>query len=126
MNNEYIKVIFLGFIFVIHIGVLNIIEKILMKKLINNTTITNRPLDKCINSNDFDISCIGMPSGHTESATIISLLLHHYDLLPLPMAILTIIVVGLQRVTSKMHTIQQVLVGLLFGIGYTQFYINNF
>jgi hypothetical protein len=75
MNNEYIKVLFLGFIFLIHIGVLNIIEKILMKKLINTTTITNRPLDKCINSNDFDISCIGMPSGHTESATIISLLL---------------------------------------------------
>jgi hypothetical protein len=66
-----------------------------------------------------------MPSGHTELATIVSMLLSHYDLLSLPMAILTIFVVGLQRIVTKKHNIEQVFVGLIFGLIYTKIYIET-
>ena len=125
MDDIYIKLIYIIIISISHYGIVNKIEKIFSKLLFPDNKIINRPLDKCKDSQDFNFSCIGMPSGHTEGTTILCLLLNHYDLLPLPMAILTIFVVGLQRIVTDMHNIQQVLVGLLFGLLYTQLYINT-
>jgi hypoxanthine phosphoribosyltransferase len=123
MNDIYLKFIFLGFLTLSHPGLLNKLEKVFMKIFINNDSIINRPLDSCKNSYDFNVFCVGMPSGHTEIATIISLLLNHYDLLPQSIAILTIVVTGLQRIVTKMHTSLQVFIGLLFGIAYTHIYV---
>lgn len=125
MDDIYIKLIYITIISISHYGIVNKIEKIFSKLIFPDNKIINRPSDKCKDSNDFNFSCIGMPSGHTEGTTIFCLLLNHYDLLPLPIAILTIFVVGLQRVVSKMHNIQQVLVGLVFALLYTQLYINT-
>lgn len=124
MDDIYIKLIYIIVIFISHYGILNKIEKIFSKLIFHNNKIINRPLNNCKDSNDFNFSCIGMPSGHTEATTIICLLLNHYDLLPLPLAIFTIFIVGLQRIVANKHNIQQVLVGLLFGLLYTQLYIN--
>jgi adenine/guanine phosphoribosyltransferase-like PRPP-binding protein len=125
MDNIYIKFICIIFILFAHLGLLNKLEKSFINILFDDNSLINRPLNKCKNSNDFNIYCLGMPSGHTEVATIISLLLIHYDLLDLPVGILTIIVVGLQRLVSNMHNIQQVLFGLIFGLAYTYFYIKT-
>jgi len=125
MDDIYIKLIYIIIISIAHYGIVNKIEKIFSKLMFPNNKIINRPLNECKDSNDFNFSCIGMPSGHTEGTTILCLLLNHYDLLPLPMAIVTIFVVGLQRIVTDMHNIQQVLVGLLFGLLYTQLYINT-
>ena len=125
MDDIYIKLLYIIIIFIGHYGIVNKIEKIFSKLLFPNNKVINRPLDKCKDSLDFNFSCIGMPSGHTEATTIFCLLLSHYDLLPLSVAILTIVVVGLQRIITNMHNIQQVLVGLLFGVLYTQLYINT-
>lgn len=125
MDDIYIKLIYIIIISIAHYGIVNKIEKIFSKLLFPDNKIINRPLDKCKDSHDFNFSCIGMPSGHTEGTTILCLLLNYYDLLPLPMAILTIFVVGLHRIVTNMHNIQQVSVGLLFGLLYTQLYINT-
>jgi len=125
MDNIYIKFICIVFILFAHLGLLNKFEKSFMNILFHDNLLINRPLNQCKNSNDFNIFCLGMPSGHTEVITIISLLLTHYELLDLPIGILSIIVVGLQRLVSNMHNIQQVLVGLLFGFAYTHFYIKT-
>ena len=125
MDDIYLKLGYIVFIIYAHATFLNKSEKVVMNILFGNNRIINRPLEKCQNPDDFTISCIGMPSGHTEVATIVSLLLNHYDLLPLPMAIVTIFVVGLQRIVSKMHSLEQVFAGLLLGLLYTYIYIIN-
>jgi len=125
MDNTQIRYICYIFILLAHMGVLNKLEKIYTKILFNNNKNINRPSEECKNSYDFNISCIGMPSGHTELATILSLLLVHYESLPISIAALIILLIGLQRIESNRHTIQQVLVGFLFGLGYAYFYIKT-
>jgi hypoxanthine phosphoribosyltransferase len=125
MDDIYIKLGCIIFISIAHASIVNKSEKVIMKILFGSNSIINRPLLKCKDSIDFSISCIGMPSGHTQIATIVSLLLSYYDLLPLPIAILTIITTGLQRVVTNMHSIEQVFIGLLFGLAYTQVYITT-
>ena len=125
MDNTQIRYICYIFIILAHIGVLNKLEKIFTKILFNNNKNINRPSEECKDSYDFNISCIGMPSGHTELATILSLLLVHYESLPISIASLIILLTGLQRIESNRHTIQQVLVGFLFGLGYACFYIKT-
>jgi hypothetical protein len=41
------------------------------------------------------------------------------------MVILSIFVIGLHRIVTKMHTLNQVIVGLLFGIMYANIYIKT-
>jgi len=94
-----------------------------MRIIFGSNDYINRPLEKCKNLSDINISCLGMPSGHTELITILTLLLNHYDLLSFPMVILSIFVIGLHRIVTKMHTLNQVIVGLLFGIMYANIYI---
>lgn len=64
-----------------------------------------------------------MPSGHTETITIISLLLYHIKIISLPIALLFIFIIGLQRIITNMHTPLQVLIGFIFGLFYTFLYI---
>jgi hypoxanthine phosphoribosyltransferase len=129
MDDIYIKYICFIFICIAHLGILNKLEKSFIKILFeDNDTIKkfiNRPLDYCKDSFDFNIYCIGIPSGHTEVATIISILLTHYNFIPLSVAILLIFGIALQRIIKKMHTIEQIIVGLIFGVLYSLIYIKT-
>jgi hypoxanthine phosphoribosyltransferase len=123
MDERIIKLLCLIFIFIVHFGILNRLEKCFTKITFEDNPIINRPLEQCKNSNDKYIYCIGMPSGHTEVTTIISLILYYYNIIPLQIALGIIILMGLQRLLTKKHTILQVLVGFLLGLVYTYFYI---
>jgi len=122
---ENIQYIYLLIILLGHAGLLNKLEKICMRIIFGSNNYINRPLEKCKNLSDINISCLGMPSGHTEFITILTLLLNHYDLLSFPMVILAIFVIGIHRIGTKMHTLNQVIVGLLVGIMYANIYIKT-
>jgi len=65
---------------------------------------------------------VGMPSGHSESATIMFLLLYYYGYISLPVSIILIFLVSLQRVIAQYHTVSQVIVGTICGIIYSYIY----
>lgn len=92
----------------------------LEKQITQLFIIDRRPNKQCINNNNF--ICLGMPSGHTEVATILCLLLYYSNLIPLYIAIYLIILVGIQRILTMAHTVFQVLVGLILGLIYVYFY----
>ena len=71
-----------------------------------------RPLAIC-STNHYLASCIGMPSGHAEAFTLLSCLLYFYKFIPLYYCILFIFLFSLQRVISNMHTLIQVIVGII-------------
>lgn len=129
MDEINIKYICFIFICILHLGILNKLEKSFIKILFDDNDIIkkfiNRPLEYCKDSFDFNIYCIGMPSGHTEVATILSILLTHYNFIPLSMAVLIIVITAIQRIATNMHTIQQIIVGLVFGILYSLIYIKT-
>ena len=65
----------------------------------------------------------GMPSGHTEITTIVCLLLLHYDYIDWVLAIIVIVLMGLQRIISKRHSLLQVFAGFLFGLIFYYIYV---
>jgi membrane-associated phospholipid phosphatase len=117
---NYIKIIFILFISFIHYSIINHLEKKIVHKFINNKIIY-RPLPKCINKNAKN--CLGLPSGHSETITIFSLLLYYQKIIPLYIALILIFLVGAQRIISNMHTFFQVCIGILCGIIYSSIYI---
>jgi membrane-associated phospholipid phosphatase len=78
-----------------------------------------RPLSGNIMSSNLDL---GMPSGHVESATVMFLLLYFYGYISLPVSIILIFIILLQRVLKQKHTITQVIVGTICGIIYSFIY----
>lgn len=104
--------------FLIHNG----LEKIFNETYFKYNDI-NRPLEICVkNKNGQSTNCIGMPSGHAETITIIASLLYLYKLIPLWICMLLILVISYQRVISKFHTIFQITVGIFLGVIYTLIY----
>ena len=65
---------------------------------------------------------LGMPSGHAESGTIMFLLLYFYGYISLPVSIILIFLVSLQRVLAQRHSIAQVTVGTILGLIYSYIY----
>ena len=65
---------------------------------------------------------LGMPSGHAESATIMFLLLYFFGYISLPVSIILIFLVSLQRVLAQRHSIAQVTVGTILGLIYSYIY----
>jgi len=119
--NKLKYILFLLFIIIIFIFIINPLEKKIFKLYFYTD---KRPLDKCVNSiNNFDFECLGMPSGHTEVATIISLLLYSKRYINLPIAIIIILLVAFQRLLSKMHSEYQILIGFLLGLLYASIFI---
>ena len=78
-----------------------------------------RPLSGNIMKSTRDL---GMPSGHAESATIMFLLLYFYGYISLPVSIILIFIVSLQRVLKERHSIAQVIVGTILGVIYSYIY----
>jgi len=66
---------------------------------------------------------MGMPSGHSEIIVIICALLWKLNLLQPPLAAAIILLMGAQRIYSKMHTVSQVAVGFATGALYAMLYM---
>ena len=85
--------------------------------------LVKRPLYKCDNIiNSSRLSCIGMPSGHAEGTAVLSFLLYFYKIIPLWVCLLAVFAISMQRITSNMHTLNQVIVGSLLGFLYALIY----
>jgi hypoxanthine phosphoribosyltransferase len=105
-----------------HFFIQNGLEKIFFESYFEYDDV-KRPLSKCANStNGQKTECIGMPSGHAETVTIIATLLYLYKFITLPICLLLIFVFSAQRIISDMHTTVQVICGILFGAFYVLIY----
>jgi xanthosine utilization system XapX-like protein len=103
-----------------HLLIQNGMEKLFSKTYIKKPFV-KRPL---FIGEEFNKLChIGMPSGHAEIITIICTLLYHYKYINLPLCIILIIIISLQRVVSKRHTFTQIIFGMIFGLLYSLLYI---
>ena len=118
------KKIFIIFIIsiiaLIHFFIINVLEKNIYQLFI---ATDKRPDKRCINNDTFN--CLGMPSGHTETITIICLLLYYSKYISIYTALLIILIIGFQRILFKRHTLSQVIVGFILGIIYSLIYIKT-
>lgn len=119
MDINKIKLFSTIFIFLYHYLIHNGLEKIFCETYFDYNKI-KRPLEKCINGTK--LSCIGMPSGHAESFSILFLILYYKKLISLELCLLMIFCVSIQRIITKKHTFIQVLAGLIIGFTYFNIY----
>lgn len=122
-KNVYIFFIIAIIIIYDHI-ILNGIEKMCFNAFFDYKLI-KRPSLRCETIENVTLKCVGMPSGHAQSITIFALLLFYYRYISFNTSILLIILISLQRVFSKAHTILQVLTGIIVGSMYSYIYISN-
>jgi hypothetical protein len=100
----------------------NDLEKRFFEKYLGYDNV-KRPLKKCKKYEKKNtLSCVGMPSGHAETITILSGLLYYYKFISLWLCFTLILIFSFERITSNAHTLQQVFVGILFGYGYLNIY----
>ena len=127
LNIEFkniLLLIIIVFITIYHYYVQHLSEVAFFKRHFDYNNV-KRPLFKCKEKQDTDSTlCIGMPSGHAESITILSCLLYLYKFIPLWLCLIFIFIVSFQRIVSHMHTIIQVIIGILFGLCYVFLYKN--
>ena len=122
LNKDYNITVLIILIGLYHGLIQNSLEKIFSETYFNYEEV-KRPLIKCSNCLDGQpLGCIGMPSGHAETVTILSSLLYLYDFIPFWLCLILIIGVSGQRITSTMHTLPQVLAGISFGYMYALLY----
>jgi hypothetical protein len=122
LNKDFNIVVLIIFVCLYHYFIQNDLEKKFSETYFNYEEV-KRPLPRCSNySNGQPLGCIGMPSGHAETITILSSLLYLYDFIPLWLCLILILIFSEQRVTSQMHTLPQVLVGISFGYIYALLY----
>lgn len=82
-----------------------------------------RPRLKCQGrENSSRLKCIGMPSGHAETAAVFSFLLYFYKIIPLWLCLFIVFMISMQRVITHMHTISQVIMGAILGYIYAALY----
>jgi membrane-associated phospholipid phosphatase len=104
-----------------HYYIHNNIEKRFCQKHFDYDLV-KRPLFKCARDKSIRTSCIGMPSGHTESIAVFTGLLYFHKIISLWVCIAAIILMGMQRIYLHMHTPGQVVVGGLLGLLYAFIY----
>ena len=123
MNIDTKKINIMLIIFIVclyHYYIQNGLEKQFSQNYLHYDT--KRPLKNCENKLYSSVSCIGMPSGHAETSTILFSLLYIYNFISLPICILFIFLFSIQRVISSMHTVGQVIAGIILGLVYSQIY----
>ena len=118
--NTFIIIVILLITFY-HYIIQNDLEKIFFEKYFGYDNV-KRPLKKCNKYKKGNFSCLGMPSGHSETITILSYLLYYYKFITLWFCFILIFLFSLQRITSNMHSLPQVLMGILFGYLYSKIY----
>ena len=122
LNKDFNIVVLIILICLYHYFIQNGLEKIFNETHFNYKEV-KRPLIKCSGCLDgHPLGCIGMPSGHAETITILSTLLYLYNFIPLWLCLILILGFSGQRITSNMHTIPQVLTGISFGYLYALLY----
>ena len=105
-----------------HYYVQNDLEKNFFRCYIDYNSI-KRPLATCNKfKNSPRLICVGMPSGHAETITILSSLLYLYKFIPFWLCLLLIFIFSIQRVIINMHTIIQIIFGIIFGLFYVFIY----
>ena len=119
-HNIYI-IFLIIIIFLYHMHIQHKIEKIFSQTYFPYTNV-KRPLEMCNNNIVKAVNCLGMPSGHAETSTIVSCLLYYYNFIPLWLTIIFIFIFSSQRVISNWHTIHQVTVGIILGFLYSCIY----
>lgn len=125
INKNNVNIIFIIFIIVLYDHyVLNGLEKIFSEIFLNYNFI-KRPILNCNKKENAFVKCVGMPSGHAQTITIFSLLLYNYKMIQLPICILLILTISLQRVISNVHTFLQIIIGIILGLLYSYIYISN-
>lgn len=131
IKNKYYLIFVIAIICLYHYIVQNSLEKMLSYTYFNYDNI-KRPLTSCVNDSKEKLiniitkthqNCVGMPSGHAETVTILSSLLYFYEFIPLWLCLLLIFCVSIQRIISNMHTFIQVITGILIGYIYFNIYI---
>jgi len=120
MNKK--NIIILIIILLVHFILINGMEKTIFYLYIPNNELVLRPNNDCKSNLINKISCIGLPSGHAEFITILSFILYNYKIISLPIALLLIIIISVQRIIAVRHTLKQVLIGILFGCIYGWIY----
>jgi membrane-associated phospholipid phosphatase len=110
--------IFLLIVVLYHYYIQNNVEKLFCLEYFGYNNI-KRPLSGNIMFSTCDL---GMPSGHAEAGTIMFSLLYFYGYISLPVSIILIFIVSLQRVLKQRHTIAQVIVGTICGLIYSYIY----
>ena len=122
LNKDFNIVVLIILISLYHGTLQNDLEKNFSETYFNYDEI-KRPLIRCSDYLDGrTFECIGMPSGHAETVTLLSSLLYLYDFIPLWLCLTLILIFSGQRITSNMHTIPQVLTGISFGYLYALLY----
>lgn len=121
---KYSIFIILFIIFIYHSYIHNKLEKIFFDTYINYNNI-KRPLQKCTSEINKSIKCVGLPSEHAEVYTIIFSLLYFKNFISLYVCLSFIFLISIQRIIFQMHTVTQVLFGILLGFFYTQIYVRN-
>ena len=118
--NKYFTILFILIISSIHFLYINRIEK---RYIAQHFFVSLRPNEDFTNINENNkFACLGFPSGHVESITILCLLLNHFNVIDTRTTIISILVTALQRIVTKKHTIEQTIFGFLFGFLYSMFY----
>lgn len=120
MDKNFILSLLLVFIY--HYGVHNGIEKTFVQTFLDSDN--RRPCNTCKKRtvDELPIKCMGMPSGHAESGTIIFLLLLFKGYLSNEQALLLVFLLGFQRVIANRHTVPQVVAGTILGCIYAFIY----
>ena len=122
LNKNYNIISLIIIVSLYHYCIQNKLEKKCSKYYFNYEEV-KRPLPKCSSYlSDKPLKCIGMPSGHAETITILSSLLYLYDFIPLWICLILILIFSGQRITSDMHTLSQVLAGIFLGYSYAKLY----
>jgi len=106
------------YIAILHFLIINPCEKLLAQSLFKDVY---RPLPNC-GKDDISLACLGMPSGHTETISVIIFLLLLKNKIPALIATIVIIIIGSQRILASLHTLGQVCVGMILGLIYAFIY----
>jgi hypoxanthine phosphoribosyltransferase len=123
INTNYIIAIIFVIALYDHL-ILNVLEKMLADTFFDYSDV-NRPLSFCLKKENISVSCLGMPSGHAQTITLVALLLYTYKLISFTVCAVLITLVSLQRVILQKHTFAQVCAGIILGLLYSYIYISN-
>jgi membrane-associated phospholipid phosphatase len=117
-------IFFITLLTLYHYYIHNVLEKMFSQAYFDYNDV-KRPLLNCSNKDKSSrLSCIGMPSGHAETISVLCFLLYFYKIIPLWVCILFIFVICIQRITTNMHTPIQVVTGSILGLLYALIYKN--
>jgi hypothetical protein len=124
-NQKFMIFVIIVVITSYHYLIQNYLEKYFIECRFDYNSI-KRPLKICSKEQDHErkkpTMCIGMPSGHVETITIFAILLYLYKFIPLWVSILLICIISIQRYISNMHSIIQIVVGIIVGLSYVFIY----